>query len=127
MNSPFHFGSISTFFLLSAALFIPMIGVAGCANTGSSETEVREGLTREEVLNALGDPAEVQEFRVPDEPFFGPQEILTSLVPAGATVVEWVYRMDGELTYIWFFGEAEQSRDSWTVVATATHPQDAVY
>ena len=120
-------GSISTFFLLSAALFIPMTGVVSCANPGIPEIEVGEGLTRQEVLDVLGDPDEVQEFRVPDQPFFGPQEILTSLVPASSTVEEWVYWLDGELTYVWFSGEEDQGRDRWTVVATATYPEDAVF
>ena len=106
---------------------LSMIGVAGCAKPGSPASEVEEGFTREEVRNALGESYKVQDFLVPDQPFFGAQEILASLVPPRSTLEEWVYQMDGDLMYVWVSGEAGQGRDSWTVIGTARHPEDAVY
>jgi hypothetical protein len=102
-------------------------GLAGCQSVDSPAAEVREGSTRDEVRTALGEPAEVNEFVLPSEPFFGPQEGLSGIVPAGSGVEEWVYRQDGEVLYVWFSGQPGEDQAGWTVIMTATYPKDAVF
>jgi hypothetical protein len=64
---------------------------------------------------------------LPDHPFFGPQEGLANLVPPGTEFEEWVYEIGDEVLYVWFFGEADEPREDWLVLATARYPKDAVF
>ncbi len=107
-------------FLLAIAL------LAACGGTEPPE-ELRVGATRSQVVAALGEPDEREDFLMPDGGFFGPQEALTRLVPPGEIVEQWVYQKGDELTYVWFAGRAGAERVSWTVVAFSTAPADAVY
>jgi len=102
--------------LLGACQTIP--GDAVLISTGSSREEVRE---------QLGEPERVQEFNLPDVPFFGPQELLTELIPVGTNVEEWVYLEDEEELYIWFVGAEGQNKDQWKVIETGRYPAGAVY
>lgn len=107
----------------------------GCALLVGSITEcssniprqIEIGQTRQEVITAAGMPDEVVEFKIPDGPFFGPQEGLAGVLDAGTTVEEWRYASEGEVTYVWFATKSSESREQWTVVDTTTKPADAVY
>lgn len=98
----------------------------GCNRRVNNQDEIEPGLSKGDVARILGDPSEVNEFVMPDGPFFGPQEGLTGLVPVGQTVEEWVYFVDGDARYIWFWGEGDQE-EAWRVVLTLVYPKDAVY
>ena len=93
----------------------------------ASTTEILPGQTMAQVRAAAGEPDENQEFTLPSEPFFGPQERLANLLPAGTQVEEWRYLIEDEVTYVWFAGETGASRETWTVVDTATYPADVVW
>jgi hypothetical protein len=109
---------------LLALLFILVLAPA-CAPDPAGV--IIPGQTRAEVREAAGEPDEVQVFTLPAEPFFGPQEGLANLLPAGTLVEEWQYLTEDEVTYVWFTGVVTDSQAVWTVVDTATHPADAVY
>jgi hypothetical protein len=98
---------------------------AGCSSNVPRQIEI--GQTRQEVITAAGKPDAIAEFTIPDEPFFGPQEGLASLLDAGTIVEEWRYNSEGEVTYVWFATKSSIPRKQWTVVNTATMPADAVY
>jgi hypothetical protein len=94
------------------------IGNTGVINTGSS---------RADVLAMIGKPKRVQEFKLQETPFYGPQENLTNLIPARTLVEEWVYIKGEEELYVWFAGEEGQEKDQWRVIETARYPAGAVY
>jgi hypothetical protein len=101
--------------------------LSACNTRVNNQGEIEPGLSKGEVTRILGDPSEVNEFVMPDGPFFGPQEGLTGLVPAGGLVEEWVYYIDGEVRHVWFWGGPDQEREAWHVVLTSVYPKDAVY
>jgi hypothetical protein len=111
----------SLIFLL--VIFAP--SMTGCI--GNTQIELKAGFTHQEVEHALGQPDEMGEFTMPDGGFFGPQEALSGLVPAGSQVEEWRYKLGDEVTYVWFYGDSTVTKDIWRVIATATLPADAVY
>jgi hypothetical protein len=41
-------------------------------------------------------------------------------------IEEWVSERGVEILYVWFTGEAAESREDWLVIATARYPKDAV-
>jgi hypothetical protein len=100
---------------------------SGCSAERDAASEIQAGQTRDEVVAAVGEPDEVDEVTLPSEPFFGPQEGLASLLPAGTRVEEWRYRSAGEVMYVWFAGGASKPREDWTVIDTAVFPADAVF
>jgi hypothetical protein len=114
---------IRVFFLSALAASL----LSGCSGRVNDKREIEAGFSREEVTRILGDPDQVNEFIMPDGPFFGPQEGLTGLVPAGQLVEEWVYFVEGDARYVWFWEEPDQERDDWRVVLTSVYPKDAVY
>jgi len=59
--------------------------------------------------------------------FFGPQEALSGLVPAGSFIEEWRYDMKDEATYVWFYADTATGTDVRRVIATAIVPKDAIY
>ena len=101
--------------------------LAYCARSTPFPSELREGLSQQEVLQILGEPDLQNEFVLPEPPFFGPQESLVNLIPAGSVVLEWQYQSEGENRFVWFWGEDETLQDTWRVVMTLTFPQDAIY
>jgi hypothetical protein len=101
--------------------------LVGCSLISPSTPEIVEGSTKGDVIAALGEPDRTQDFVLPDVPFFGPQESLANLVPAGTVIEEWVYEIGDEVLYVWFTGELDESRENWLVLDTARHPKDAVY
>ncbi len=107
---------------------ILLAGLLGACQTSLGDGFlISTGSSRAEVKEQLGDPVRVGEFNLPDVPFFGPQEILTDLIPAGTNVEEWVYIQDKEELYIWFVGAQGGSMDQWQVIATGRYPVGAVY
>jgi hypothetical protein len=99
----------------------------GCFPRSSPAPEIGPGSFKGEVIASWGEPDQAQDFILPAEPFFGPQESLVNLVPAGTLIEEWVYEIEDELLYIWFTGEEDKPRDSWPVLATGRYPKDAIY
>ena len=110
-----------------AVLFIFSVVLAGCSPTSNHPPEVGKGSSRAEVISALGEPDQTQEFNLPNEPFFGPQESLINFVPAGTVIEEWVYEFGDEVLYVWFTGQVDELREDWFVLDTARYPKDAVY
>lgn len=121
---PFAGGWLQRMIILST-LTASML--SGCSGRVINQTEIKAGLSRTEVTRILGDPDQVNEFILPDGPFFGPQEGLTGLVPPGQLVEEWVYHTNGEVRYVWFWGEDGQDSADWSVILTSVYPKDAVY
>lgn len=110
-----------------AAIILVLFIITGCSPSTLSPAEIEVGSTKGEVIALLGDPDQSQEFILPDEPFFGPQESLVNLVPAGTVIEEWVYELGEDVLYIWFTGEGGNSGEDWLVLDIAKHPKDAVY
>ncbi|HET6371234.1 MAG TPA: hypothetical protein VFG95_08555 [Nitrospiria bacterium] len=88
---------------------------------------VDTGSMRADVRARMGEPEQVREFKLPEGPFFGPQESLAGLVPAGTLVEEWVYRVGNDELYVWFAGAEGEAKDQWRVLETARYPAGAVY
>jgi hypothetical protein len=108
-------------------LILGAIVLAGCTKAAEPPGQVEAGLSKAEVIQILGEPNEMSEFSLPDEPFFGPQESLTGLIPAGSIVDEWRYIENGQVQYIWFSGESLENRSEWRVIALASYPEGAVF
>ncbi len=108
-------------------LAISTLLTAGCLRSHNPQVELEAGLTHQEVRGVLGEPDEIKEFVMPEGAFFGPQEALSGLVPAGSLVEEWRYDLNGEVRYVWFYGVTAAERDGRRVIATTTVPKDAVY
>jgi len=107
---------------------IPLILlVPACTSSEDVPIDVQPGSSKAEVTDVLGEPDEVSEFTLPAEPFFGPQEGLSSAVPAGDVVEQWIYKQGDQVQYVWFWGESTTDQVEWTVVMTATYPADAVF
>lgn len=124
-NLPRHADGWLIRVILLSALATSML--FACSGRKNDQREIEPGFSKEEVTRILGDPDQMNEFIMPDGPFFGPQEGLTGLVPAGHQVEEWVYFVDGDARYVWFWGEPDQERDAWRVVLTSIYPKDTVY
>jgi hypothetical protein len=101
--------------------------LVACSVTSSPPSEVGKGSSKGEVIASLGEPDQTQEFVLPDEPFFGPQESLVNLVPPGTAIEEWVYELGDEVLYVWFTGQVDEPLENWVVLDTARYPKDAVY
>ena len=110
-----------------AVIFIIAVVLVGCSPTSLPPSEVGKGSSKSEVIASLGEPDQTQDFMFPDEPFFGPQESLANLVPAGAVIEEWVYEIGDDVLYVWFTGEVDELREDWLVLVTARYPKDAIY
>ena len=113
--------------LICSQLVLHLVFAFGCSAGRDVTREIQAGQTRDEVRAAAGEPDEIIEFTLPYEPFFGPQEGLESILPAGTLVEEWQYRSGGEVIYVWYAGGWEEPREEWTVIDTAAFPADAVY
>jgi hypothetical protein len=112
--------------LVRSGIFCLIALLVACSPASSALTEVTAGSSKEDVIALYGEPDRRQEFLIPDEPFFGPQEGLIDLVAPGTLVEEWVYEIGDEELYIWFAGESED-REAWRVLALGRYPKDAVY
>jgi len=101
--------------------------LVACSPISTPPVEVTRGSLKEEVIALYGEPDRAQEFIIPDEPFFGPQESLIDLVPPGTLIEEWVYVIGDEELYIWFTGENDEARENWLVLDLGRYPTGAVY
>jgi hypothetical protein len=113
--------------IIQSLIFLVGFLLIGCFPRSSPAPEIGPGSFKGEVIASWGEPDQAQDFILPAEPFFGPQESLVNLVPAGTLIEEWVYEIEDELLYIWFTGEEDKPRDSWPVLATGRYPKDAIY
>jgi len=104
-----------------------LLAVVSCSPAGSPAGEVEVGFSREEVIEAVGQPDTTQEFTLPSEPFFGPQEGLANILAPGTLVEEWAYELNDEILYVWFASESGEPREDWPVVATGVYPAGAVF
>ena len=112
---------------LQFALFLVAALVSSCSLNPQPPTKIEKGLSRDEVIVALGEPDQIQDFVLPDQPFFGPQEGLINIVPPGTTVEEWVYETSEEVLLVWFAGEPGEKREDWKVIETGRYPAGAVF
>ena len=103
-----------------------MVFLLGCSPASTPPSEITPGSSKEDVTAVYGEPDRTQEFTIPDEPFFGPQEGLIDLVPPGTVVEEWVYEIGEEELYIWFTGD-DDARENWLVLDLGRYPKGAVY
>lgn len=110
-----------------AVIFLIAIVSVGCSPISLPPTEIGKDSSKGEVIASLGEPDQIQDFILPDGPFFGPQESLVNLVPAGTVIEEWVYEIGEEVLYVWFTGRVDELREDWLVLVTARYPKDAVY
>jgi hypothetical protein len=117
----FHLSPILAPILLLAAFFV------GCSPTSTPPADITPGSFKSDVITLYGEPSRTQEFVIPEEPFFGPQESLINLVPPGTLIEEWVYEIDDEELYIWFTGNSNEARENWLVLEMGKYPKDAVY
>jgi hypothetical protein len=107
--------------------FLLISFIVSCSPASTPPVKVTEGSSKEDVIALYGKPDRVQEFIVPDEPFFGPQEGLVNLVPPGTVIEEWVYEIGDEEFYIWFTGDIDVAREDWRVLDLGRYPKGAVY
>jgi hypothetical protein len=82
-------------------------------------------MSHAEVTDLLGRPDAVSPGKLPEGPFFGPQEALLSVLAPGAQFEEWIYAVGEDDFYVWFAGPG--ARDDWRVILTARYPRDAVF
>lgn len=85
------------------------------------------GALQAEVTLCLGEPAEVQLYSLPTEPFSGPAEVLVTLLEPGTPVEEWIYHDDDTSYYFWFASTTGQAGETWRLVEKATYPKGAVF
>jgi hypothetical protein len=85
------------------------------------------GDSPENVLSLMGEPTRTRDFPLPEVPFFGPQESLTGLIPAGTLVKEWVYVQGDEELYVWFRCDKGDLEGECSLVKSACYPVGAVY
>ena len=111
---------------LTGILFL-MVFIVGCSPGSTPPTEITQGSSKDDVIALYGEPDRTQEFTIPGEPFFGPQEGLIDLVPPGTAIEEWVYEIGDEELYIWFSGDSDEAREDWLVLDLGGYPKGAVY
>jgi hypothetical protein len=108
------------------AIFL-VLSLSACQGSTTDTPVIQPGASRSEVRAQLGEPEQIQDFSLPEPPFFGPQEGLTDLIPAGTLVEEWIYTIGQDALYIWFAGEEGQARDQWRVIETARYRAGPFY
>ena len=115
----------------TARLFRPvylilLLSLAACTNVEARLAQVQPGMSRQEVRDLLGEPDQAYVSTLPEGYFFGPQEGLVDLIPAGGGYEEWIYQVGDDDFYVWFSGEGN-AMERWTVIRTARYPRDAVW
>jgi hypothetical protein len=108
-------------------LLLFMSFIVSCSPATAPSTEIKPGSSKEDVIALYGEPDRTQEFIIPDEPFFGPQEGLIDLVPPGTLIEEWVYEIGDKELYIWYAGDNNQAREDRLVLDLGRYPKGAVY
>jgi hypothetical protein len=114
-------------YTICAGILLVIPFMVGCSPTPTVPAEIVQGSSKDDVIALYGEPDRTQEFIIPEEPFFGPQEGLINLVPPGTTIEEWVYEIGDEELYIWFTGEEDEAREDWSVLDLGRYPKGAVY
>lgn len=109
------------------SIFLVTAFLVACSPAATSPAKITQGSSKEDVIALYGEPDRTQEFIIPDEPFFGPQEGLANLVPPGTMIEEWVYEIGDEELYIWFTGDNSETREDWLVLDLGKYPKGAVY
>jgi len=104
-----------------------LIVLAACSQQTITSDRIEVGLSQSDVKSILGEPSKVQEFAMPEGPFFGPQEVLLELAEPGRAILEWVYEQGEAVLYIWFSGDPGRPTTSFRVIEFATFPNDAVF
>ena len=104
--------------IIRAVIILFSVAIAGCSSFSLPPSEIEQGSTRDEVIAVLGEPDQIQDFILPDVPFFGPQEGLANLVLPGTVIEEWVYEIGDDVVYVWFSGDVDQQREDWLVIDT---------
>ena len=112
---------------LLAGITLLLAFLVACSPASAPPSEITQGSSKEEVIALYGGPDRTQEFTIPDEPFFGPQEGLIDLVPPGTAIEEWAYEIGDEELYIWFTGDDNEAREDWRVLDLGRYPKGAVY
>ena len=110
-------------FLLLCILF------SGCAQGTFHERfgRVKETMGREEVVRLLGEPDKKTDAVIPNGPFWGPQEYLTSILHANAPYEEWQYQRKKEIFLIWFGSVEPKPKRAWKVIGKNTYPEGTVF
>ena len=111
--------------LLYVILLISIL-LCACSNREANLAQVRPGLSKPEERDLLGEPDTARVATLPEGYFFGPQEGLLDLLPAGGSYEEWIYQVGEDDLYVWFAGE-QNSMENWLVILTARFPRDAVF
>ena len=88
---------------------------------------IEQGASRAELILCLGDPAEMQSYPLPTEPFSGPAEGLVNLLEPETPIEEWVYHDDDTSYYFWFASNTGEAEEHWRLIEKATYPKDAVF
>jgi len=112
--------------LLLLSLGFSFVGSA-CQARQMQQGSADPGSTPAQVRAILGEPTRTQEFLLPEVPFFGPQESLTDLIPAGTPVEEWVYVQGDEELYVWFDCTREPAGGECSLIESGRYPVGAVY
>ena len=114
-------------YLCRTALFVLVLCLFGCTLVSRPLSEPVVGSTKDNVLASMGEPDQIQDFILPDPPYYGPQEGLINLVPAGTLIEEWTYIIGDDILYVWFSGENDVARDNWLILHVAKFPKGAVF
>jgi hypothetical protein len=88
---------------------------------------IEPGASRAELILCLGEPAEVQSYNLPTEPFFGPAEGLVNLLEPGTPIEEWIYQDDDTNYYFWFASPTGEAEDQWRLIEKAAYPKGVVF
>ncbi|MCB0162575.1 MAG: hypothetical protein KDI79_00010 [Anaerolineae bacterium] len=88
---------------------------------------IERGASRAELILCLGEPAEVQSYALPTEPFLGPAEGLVNLLDPGTPIEEWIYQDDDTRYYFWFASNTGEAEAFWRLIEKATYPKDVVF
>ncbi len=113
-----------TFLRISMIIFYLFLSSSACRARWAS---LAPGDSPGQVRARLGEPTRTQDFLLPEAPFFGPQESLTGLIPAGTLVEEWVYVQGNEEQYVWFRCDQGEVGEDCSLIKTASYPVGAVY
>jgi hypothetical protein len=85
------------------------------------------GASRAEVKACLGQPAAVNEYKLPTIPFFGPSESLASILEPETPIEEWIYHDDENSFYLWFASSTGEPKEQWRLIEKAMYPKGAVF
>ncbi len=111
----------------SGILLLMVTFTVACAPRSALFEQIQVGFARDDVRSVMGEPDTIQDFIIPEEPFFGAQESLVNLLEPGAIVEEWLYQGKDEDIFIWFASTGNDPREQWRVIEKGIYPEGAVY